>query len=80
MRVLSQELIMAQENERQRIARELHDHLAQDLSLARADLERVNCNLPDGGPWKGQTGAIAERLARPSAPSAIWPTGCCLRD
>jgi len=62
MRALSQELIMAQENERQRIARELHDHLAQDLSLARADLERVNCNLPEGGPWKGQTGAIAERL------------------
>lgn len=62
MRALSQELIMAQENERQRIARELHDHLAQDLSLARADLERIGCTLPESGPWRAQTGVIAERL------------------
>lgn len=62
MRALSQELIMAQENERQRIARELHDHLAQDLSLARADLERITGSLPDTGPWRAQAGAIAERL------------------
>jgi signal transduction histidine kinase len=62
MRALSQELIMAQENERQRIARELHDHLAQDLSLARADLERIGCGLPESGPWRAQTGVIAERL------------------
>ncbi|MGE4442948.1 MAG: sensor histidine kinase [Desulfomicrobium sp.] len=62
MRALSQELIMAQENERQRIARELHDHLAQDLSLARADLERIGCGLPESGPWRGQAGVIAERL------------------
>lgn len=62
MRALSQELIMAQENERQRIARELHDHLAQDLSLARADLERISGNLPENGPWRGQAGAIVERL------------------
>lgn len=62
MQVLSQELIMAQENERQRIARELHDHLAQDLSLARADLERIIGALPADGPWKVQTGALAQRL------------------
>lgn len=62
MRALSQELIMAQENERQRIARELHDHLAQDLSLARADLDRIGCGLPESGPWRAQTGVIAERL------------------
>lgn len=62
MRALSQELIMAQENERQRIARELHDHLAQDLSLARADLERIGCGLPESGPWRAQAGVIAERL------------------
>ncbi len=62
MRALSQELIMAQENERQRIARELHDHLAQDLSLARADLDRIGGGLPEGGPWRAQAGLIAERL------------------
>jgi signal transduction histidine kinase len=62
MRSLSQELIMAQENERQRIARELHDHLAQDLSLARADLERISASLPENGPWRAQAGTVAERL------------------
>lgn len=62
MRALSQELIMAQENERQRIARELHDHVAQDLSLAKADLERIGINLPGDGPWRAQAGTIASRL------------------
>jgi signal transduction histidine kinase len=63
MRALSRELIMAQENERQRIARELHDHLAQDLSLAKADLERIHCATSADGPCRAQTAAIAERLA-----------------
>ena len=63
MRALSRELIMAQENERQRIARELHDHLAQDLSLAKADLERIHCSLSAEGPCRTQTAAIADRLA-----------------
>ena len=63
MRALSRELIMAQENERQRIARELHDHVAQDLSLAKADLERIAANLPAGGPWRGQAGAVGNRLS-----------------
>jgi len=62
MRALSRELIMAQENERQRIARELHDHLAQDLSLARADLERIHCALSHDGPCRTRIPAIAERL------------------
>jgi signal transduction histidine kinase len=62
MRALSQELIMAQENERQRIARELHDHLAQDLSLAKADLERIQCALPADRTCRAQTAAIADRL------------------
>jgi signal transduction histidine kinase len=62
MRALSQELIMAQENERQRIARELHDHLAQDLSLAKADLERIQCTLSAHESCRAQTAAIADRL------------------
>lgn len=62
MGALSRELIMAQENERQRIARELHDHLAQDLSLAKADLERIHCALSAEGPCRAQTAAIADRL------------------
>jgi signal transduction histidine kinase len=38
MRMLSRELIKAQENERLRIATELHDHLAQDLATLKLDL------------------------------------------
>lgn len=41
LRRLSQELIKAQETERQRIARELHDDVGQHLSLARMGLERL---------------------------------------
>lgn len=62
MRALSRELIMIQENERQRIARELHDHLAQDLALAKADMERISHRLPEGSPWRPQAAAVAERL------------------
>lgn len=47
MGALSRELIMAQENERQRIARELHDHLAQELSLAMSDLHLLARSLPN---------------------------------
>ncbi len=39
LRALSRELIKAQETERQRIARELHDNAAQELSLLRLCLE-----------------------------------------
>lgn len=38
MRVLSRELIKAQETERLRIATELHDHLAQDLAAIKLEL------------------------------------------
>ncbi|TWI70719.1 PAS domain S-box-containing protein [Desulfobotulus alkaliphilus] len=43
IKVLTQELIRAQENERQRIARDLHDHIAQDL----ATLKIMSQNLFD---------------------------------
>jgi PAS domain S-box-containing protein len=39
-------LIQAQEEERQRIARELHDDIGQRLSLLMVELEQVNRELP----------------------------------
>jgi two-component system, NarL family, sensor kinase len=46
MRMLSRELIKIQENERLRIATELHDHLAQDLAALKLDLgELMNQTL-----------------------------------
>jgi signal transduction histidine kinase len=41
LRALSRELIKAQEDERQRIARELHDNVAQELSMLRIGLEAL---------------------------------------
>ena len=38
---LSHELIRAQENERQKISRELHDHVAQDLSTAKILADQI---------------------------------------
>jgi PAS domain S-box-containing protein len=47
--LLTQQLIGAQENERARIARELHDRVAQDLSSLKIAVETVfedNCPVP----------------------------------
>ena len=44
---LSTRLISAQEDERRRIARELHDDINQKLALLAVDLERFHDGLPD---------------------------------
>lgn len=41
LRTLSRELIKAQETERQRIASELHDHLAQDLATLKLGMDGI---------------------------------------
>ena len=46
VRTLTQQLMKAQENERQRIARYLHDNVAQDLSLVRIGCETLFDNYP----------------------------------
>ncbi|MDY0161761.1 PAS domain S-box protein [Desulfobotulus sp.] len=61
IQILTQELIRAQENERQRIARDLHDHIAQDL----ATLKIMSQNL--FGAWEDVPQALrikAETLNR----------------
>ncbi|MEW5772378.1 MAG: sensor histidine kinase [Thermodesulfobacteriota bacterium] len=63
MRALSRELIMIQENERQRIARELHDHLTQDLSGVKAGLERLLAEHPPAEAFKPQAADVVERLS-----------------
>jgi signal transduction histidine kinase len=43
---LSRRLIAAQEEERRRIARELHDHLNQQLALLAIDLQQLSMSAP----------------------------------
>jgi signal transduction histidine kinase len=43
---LSRRLIIAQEDERRRIARELHDHVNQQLALLAIDLQQLSMSAP----------------------------------
>ncbi len=44
--ILTQKLIKAQEDERQRISRELHDRVAQDLSISKIGCDLLLDNVP----------------------------------
>jgi signal transduction histidine kinase len=46
LRSLNRRLLVAQEEERRRIARELHDHLSQQLALLAIDLQQLAMNPP----------------------------------
>jgi PAS domain S-box-containing protein len=48
LRYLSSRIISAQETERKRIARELHDQLGQDLTLMKLNLRAVQRRVPAG--------------------------------
>jgi PAS domain S-box-containing protein len=50
IRTLTHQLIMAQENERQRISRDLHDQVAQDLSTLRITCDTLFDDEPDASP------------------------------
>jgi len=50
IRTLTQNLMMAQESERQMISRELHDRVAQELSTAKIGLETLFDNQPTAPP------------------------------
>jgi signal transduction histidine kinase len=58
MRDLSQQLVAAQEEERKKLSRELHDHVGQVLTALRMELGRVErARTPDDGLLRG---AVAE--------------------
>ncbi len=64
MRMLARELIKAQENERLRIATELHDHLAQDLATLKLDLGGLmEQPQAEGPPMQERLAELTERLS-----------------
>ena len=65
--ILSQQLMQAQEDERHMISRELHDTVAQDLSVAKmaCDLiynELLNNRLPEAQRAKEISGALQKTI------------------
>ncbi|MCX6028317.1 MAG: PAS domain S-box protein [Chloroflexi bacterium] len=70
LRRLAQQVITAQEDERRRLSRELHDEAGQALTALKINLELVRADLPAGADALGQrledavalTGATMEQL------------------
>lgn len=60
MRLLSQQLVAAQEEERKKLTRELHDHVGQMLTALRMEIGRADRSR--GGSEAGQALAEAKRL------------------
>jgi signal transduction histidine kinase/outer membrane murein-binding lipoprotein Lpp len=60
MRLLSQQLVAAQEEERKKLTRELHDHVGQMLTALRMEIGRAD--RARGGSAAGQALAEAKRL------------------
>jgi signal transduction histidine kinase len=60
MRLLSQQLVAAQEEERKKLTRELHDHVGQMLTALRMEIGRAD--RARGGAASGQALAEAKRL------------------
>lgn len=71
--LLSRELVACQEGERRRLARELHDHVAQPLAAIKINLFRLR-GAPPGADeqaiWNEIDGAVAALIARVRAMSA----------
>jgi signal transduction histidine kinase len=81
---LTHQLIKAQENERLKISRDLHDHIAQDLSTLKISLETLFKNQPEDITNKvSQLSNILQRSIatvrdmaydlRPTRPGPAWP-------
>lgn len=63
--MLSRELIRIQETERRRLATDLHDHLAQDLSALKISFEMMLADIPEApGELVRRLGNCAEMLRR----------------
>ena len=65
IRTLTHELLKAQETERYRIARDLHDHIAQDLSSLKIRLQTLfSSHMPEDAEIRKQMESTAQILQR----------------
>ncbi|SCY90060.1 PAS domain-containing sensor histidine kinase [Desulfoluna spongiiphila] len=69
IRTLSQELIKAQENERQRIARDLHDNVAQNLATLKIGWDTLLDGLSEKNPVLQEKTRALSRILRDSIES-----------
>jgi signal transduction histidine kinase len=53
LQILSRQLVRAQEDERRRLAHELHDEIGQSLTAAQLNLQVLSCQ-PDRAEWSGR--------------------------
>jgi len=60
--VLSQELLRAQEHERQRISRELHDSIAQELAALKITMENLRAELSERPELSQKLWQVSEKL------------------
>lgn len=61
LRALSQRLVEAQEQERKKLSRELHDEVGQVLTALRVQLGQVSANGASSNPHLNQAAELAER-------------------
>lgn len=61
LRALSASLFTAQDEERRRVARELHDDISQKLAVLGMDLERLRQNVPEGSEARNLADSLYER-------------------
>lgn len=65
IRLLTRQLMRAQENERQKLSRDLHDTIAQDLSSLKIGLSTLLDDLPDAGPrTRARISQLSEMLQK----------------